>query len=255
MAIKQGKIIAVTSAKGGTGKTTTLLNLAGVYQKMKKKILILDMDFHGSAVAASLNLPVNTDFYKLVDDLGNNRFEYLENYVVNYMEGIDVIPAPNDPRYATKITNKYIETILTKASMKYDIVLIDTNYLMDTIKLVILDSSDYAVYVVTNDPMDIKNMKSIVSIYKDMGQNNYKIVLNEAIDHNRSYFNHYDIKNIIHDNVDYTIPSNFHIDTIDQYVLDGKILTLDKKITTRYKKAMKNFELLAKSLIRETKKK
>ena len=126
---------------------------------------------------------------------------------------------------------------------------------MDAIKLVTLDYSDQVVYVMTNDPMDIKNMKSIVSIYKDMERNNYKIVLNEAIDHNRSYFNSYDIKNVIHDNIDYTIPSSFHIQSIDKYVLDGKIMTLDKKIYSKYKKAMKNYDLLAKALIRENKKK
>lgn len=255
MAIKKGKIITVTSMKGGTGKTTTVLNLAGIYKKMGKKVLIIDLDLYGSAIAASLNLAMDKDIYKLVDDLSSNRFDYIENYVLNYTENIDVLSAPKDPRDAMKVTSKYIETVLNRASTKYDILLIDTNYLMDDVKLVTLDNSDQVVYVMTNDPIDIKNMKSIVSIYKDMERNNYKIVLNEAVDHNRSYFSHYDIKNVIHDNVDYTIPSSFHVQTIDKYVLDGQILTLDKKITAKYKKAMKNLELLAKALIREEKKK
>lgn len=255
MAIKQGKIITVTSMKGGTGKTTTVLNLAGIYTKMQKKVLIIDLDLYGSAIAPSLNLEIQSDIYKLVDDLNHNRFEHLSDYIVSYNESLDILPAPKDPRSAVKVTSKYLDVVFTKASMKYDIILIDTNYVMDAIKLVTLDYSDQVVYVMTNDPMDIKNMKSIVSIYKDMERKNYKIVLNEAIDHNRSYFNHYDIKNVIHDNIDYTIPSSFHIQSIDKYVLDGKIMTLDKKVCSKYKKAMKNYDLLAKSLIRENKKK
>lgn len=255
MAIKKGKIITVTSMKGGTGKTTTTLNLAGIYKTMGKKVLLIDLDLYGSAIAASLNLVGDKDIYKLVNDLSTNHFDYIENYTLNYEENIDVLPAPKDPRDAMKVTSKYIETVLNKASTKYDIILIDTNYLMDEVKLVTLDNSDQVVYVMINDPIDIKNMKSIVSIYKDLERNNYKIVLNESIEHNRSYFSRYDIKNVIHDNVDYTIPANFHIQTIDKYVLDGRILTLNKKIVLKHKKAMKNFELLAKSLIREEKKK
>ncbi len=255
MAVRQGKIITVTSMKGGTGKSTTVLNLAGIFKSMGKRVLVLDMDFYGSAIAASLDLNYENDIFNLVDDFSNNRFEQIETYITNYVEGIDVLPAPKDPRTAKKISNQYLETILTRASMKYDILLLDTNTTLDDEKLILLDLSDQVVYVMSNDPMDIKNMKSIVSIYKDMERKNYKIVLNEAVDHNRSYFDHSDIKNVIHDNIDYTIPKSFHIDSIDRYVLDGKILTLDKKIARRHKKAMKNFTLLANSLIRETKKK
>ena len=39
-----GKVITITSRKGGVGKTTNLLNLAGVYSNLNKKIIILDFD-------------------------------------------------------------------------------------------------------------------------------------------------------------------------------------------------------------------
>ena len=255
MAVKQGKIFTVTSMKGGTGKTTTVLNLAGIFKQMGKKVLIVDMDFYGSAVAASLNLDGDRSIYNVVDDLTNNRFDYIDNYVLSYDADIDVLAAPKDPRIATKIGSKYLGIILTKASMKYDVLLVDTNYVIDENKLIILDHSDEIVYLMTNDPIDIKNMKSMISIYKDMDKKNHKIVLNEAIDHNRSYFNKYDIKNIMKDNVDYTIPSSFHIKSIDKFVLDGKIMTLDKTVQLKNKKAMKNFDLIAKALLREKKEK
>jgi hypothetical protein len=91
----------------------------------------------------------------------------------------------------------------------------------------------------------------MTSIYKNMEQKNYKIILNEALDVQRNYFSNYDIKNIIKSNIDYTIPNSFYIKSIDKYVLDGEILTLNKKIRSSRKKAIQNFEMIANSLLKE----
>ena len=39
-----GKVITVSSVKGGVGKTTMVLNLAGIYCGLNKKVLIIDLD-------------------------------------------------------------------------------------------------------------------------------------------------------------------------------------------------------------------
>ena len=85
--------------------------------------------------------------------------------------------------------------------------------------------------------------------YKDLDKKNYKIVLNESFDKSRNYFNKYDIKNIIKDNIDYIIPDTFYIKNIDKYVLDAEILTLNKQIRNIHKKEIKSFENIAKDLL------
>lgn len=251
MAINKAKIFTVTSAKGGAGKTTTILNLAGTFSKLDKKILVIDLDLYGGSIATILNIDDTNNVYRLVNDISNNVFDYMENYVTPYNEKIDIIAAPKDPRMAGKISSKYLPIILSRASMRYDIILIDTNHVIDEINLTVMDLSDEIVYIINNNPIDLKNMKTMVSIYKDMERDNYKIILNESNNQTKKYFTKYDIKNIIKDNIDYTIPANFHIKTFDKYVLDGQILTLNKSIIATHKSAIKNFDMIAKALLKE----
>ncbi|MDD2518450.1 MAG: AAA family ATPase [Bacilli bacterium] len=250
MAVHKAKTITVTSVKGGVGKTTTTLNLAGIFSLMKKRVLIMDLDLYGGAIAASLNISNDKDIYKLIDDLSNNRFKGIEDYVIKYNDLIDVIPSPKDPRFANKINSRYLDIVIDRASVKYDVILIDTNHILNEINLVTLDASDEIVYVISNDPVDLKNMKSMVSIFKDMNKDNYIIVLNNAKDKLRNYFSKHDIKNIIKDNVDYIIPTDFYIRNFDFYTLEGEILTLNKKIRNNEKKSIKIFEMIAETLIK-----
>ncbi len=237
MALEKAKIVTITSVKGGTGKTTTLLNLAGILSTQKKKVLILDLDLYAGAIAPFLNIANDPDIYSLVDDIGSNRFEKIDSYLVKYNDYIDVIPAPKDPRNASKINSKYISVVLSKIIYRYDFILIDTNHFLNPITLVALDASDQILYIINNDPLDLKNMATRVSIHKDMEQENYQIILNESIT-GRDYFSKVDIKNIIKNNIDFIIPKSFHTKNIDKYILDGKIPILNNK----HKKTISTFK-------------
>lgn len=255
MALNQAKTIYVTSVKGGTGKTSTVLNLAGAFENLNKKVLIMDIDLYSGGVAASLNIDYNKDLYNIINDMSNNNFTSLENYTVKYDEFIDVISAPKDPRYASKINSKYLNIVLAKAKMIYDVILLDTNHIMDETNLIMMDNSDIILYILSNDPLDLKNMRTMVSIYKDMEKTNYKIILNNSVNKAKNYFTTYDIKHIIGGNIDYIIPTSFHVKNYEKYVMDGKILTLDSKIKSLHKKDVEHLNKIASSLITKKRRK
>ena len=59
--MQSAKIIAFGHHKGGTGKTTSALNVAGWLVKMKKKVLVIDLDPQGNATGGLGHAyPVNT---------------------------------------------------------------------------------------------------------------------------------------------------------------------------------------------------
>ena len=151
MALKQAKVITVTSVKGGTGKSTITLSLAGILSNKKIKTIIVDMDLHSGAIAASLNLNAKKDMYTLVNDYMNHSLKDFDDYITQYNEYIDVLPAPKDPRSVGKISSYYIDSILKKLKYKYDVILIDTNHIIDDINLITFDNSDSLIYVITSD--------------------------------------------------------------------------------------------------------
>ena len=226
MALKQAKVITVTSVKGGTGKSTTTLALAGILSNKKLKTIIVDMDLHSGVIAASLNLKTKKDIYTLVNDYMNHGLEEFDEYITKYNDYIDILPAPKDPRSVGKINPHYIDVILKKLKYRYDVILIDTNHIIDDINLITFDNSDNIIYVITSDLMDLKNMKTMLAIYKDMNLNNFYLVLNEAL--SKDKVDLYTINSFLEKNIDYVLPSNSFVKNRRKLLMDGKIVTLER---------------------------
>ncbi len=253
MSRNKGKSLCLFSAKGGVGKTITTINLAGIFEQLEKRVLIIDFDMTSGGVAVSLNKTFEKTIYNFVDDYNNNRYKDFKNYVTKYDEFIDVLASPRDPRQASKIDSSYVEIILDKAVHNYDIVLIDTNHNLNEFNISILDKADSILFLVTNDPMDLKNMKSLLSIFKDIDRTNYKILLNNSRDPFKNYFSLYDMKNVLKSNIDYSLSNSMYIKNIDSYIMDGKIITLDPKMPNVFNKDYAVFMTIATDLFEGSK--
>ena len=244
-----GKIISINSVKGGVGKTTLAISLAGIYSLMKKKVLLIDLDLYSGGISTYLDINNKKDIFMLIDSISNNRFTSLNDYIVNYNKNIDVIPSVKDPRLATRIDSKYIKVVFKLAKTEYDIVIVDTNHALDETNLVVLDNVDTSLYVITNDIVDLKNMKSLVSIFKDNEKTNYLTILNNSINQRTDYLSLFDIRTIIRTNIDYTISKSFYIKNINKYLLAGDILTLNSSINNTYQRDINNLKKLATNVL------
>lgn len=244
-----GKIITISSVKGGVGKTTMTLNLAGIYCELNKRVLIIDLDLYSGGIAASLNVKNKKDIYTMIDSMANNRFTELKKYVTTYNKNIDVLACPKDPRMGAKVSGRYIPVIFDLAKKEYDVVLVDTYHILDEINLTALDYSYMTLFIITNDIVDLKNMKSLISIFKDTDKKNYLILLNNSRDIGKGYLSLYDIRTIIKNNIDYTLSKNYYIKNIDKYTISGEILTLNNSINLFHSKDINNMKKMALDLI------
>lgn len=241
----RGKIVCFYGGKGGVGKTTTLLSLAGTLSKLNKKVLIVDLDLTNGAIAISLNREANKTIFNFVEDYINNKYNDLDKYITKYDENISFVASPKDPRYASRIDIKYIDILLEKSVYNHDVVLIDTPSILNEISVYSLDKSDVVYLLTTNDCVSLKNIKNIVNLFIENNLDKYKIILNNSFILNKDYFSNYDIKNIIGHNVDYVISSSFHVNNLDELVVNGEI------ITYKYSKFKdeKIFKLIANEII------
>ena len=251
MSKSKGKSMCVFSSKGGVGKTIITTNLAGIFEHLEKKILILDLDLSSGGI----NRPFEKTIFNFVDDYNNNRYEEFKNYVTKYDDYIDILPCPKDPRQCNKIDSKYMDILIDKAESNYDVVLIDTNHILNEMNVTTLDKVDTILFILSNDPLDLKNMKSLMSIFKDSNITNYKILLNNSRDPYKDYFSIFDIKNIIKSNIDYTLSSNFYIKNIDDYVMNGEIITLQNKMAITFNKDYETLMNMALDLLDDKKEK
>ena len=229
MANKVGKTICFFSGKGGVGKTTNLLNLAGILEQLEKKVLIIDMDLYSGTVATYLNKKFDKSIYHLALDLEAAKFNDIKDYTVQVDDYIDVICAPKDPRDANKIEASTIPNIIKNARYYYDVVLIDTNHALNDINLTILDTVDQIYFMMLNDPLDIKNMKSLIAIFKSLDMDNYKVILNNSRDPFKDYFSMYELKKLIGHNIDYLISVDMYLKEMENLIMKGVIVSLDRK--------------------------
>ena len=89
------QVIAIANQKGGVGKTTTAINLAGALEEEGFRVLCIDMDPQAN-LTAGLGINLNTVERSMADVLADGRATLADVIRPTETAGIDVAPANID---------------------------------------------------------------------------------------------------------------------------------------------------------------
>lgn len=142
-------IIAVVNHKGGTGKTTTAINLAAGltrYSDVTSSCLIIDMDPHGSATSTLLGKLDGEPPARSIFDVLRRAITPQDGVASTiYDENIDILPAnPSLESMAKTQINDRLSKVVGSLATSYGWIIIDTPPNLGVLTQNALVAADYA---------------------------------------------------------------------------------------------------------------
>lgn len=154
--------IALMNQKGGTGKTTSVLNLAGELTLRKKNVLIIDMDTQGNATA---NLKITASSTKTLTDVIEDTTVSIQDTICHTsIEGLDIIPGGAILGSMFHAIQKMIvgrdsvlKRLLAQLPQSYDFVLLDCSPSLESVlNINVLVATDYVLIPIRVDKNSIE---------------------------------------------------------------------------------------------------
>ena len=154
-------IISVVNQKGGTGKTTTTLNLGSALAKLGKTVLAIDMDSQGN-LGYSLGLESDTTIVDVLEDTKNISDVLLQSegfsIVSSDMRLVDVELALGEVDNRHSVLREKLKLL----ESSYHYVLIDCPPSLSILALNALYASDYVIIPMLMEVLSIQGLDQII---------------------------------------------------------------------------------------------
>ena len=174
------RIIAVTSGKGGVGKTNVATNMGIAYAQMGKKVIVLDADLGLANVNVIMNVIPQYNLYHVI-----KKQKKLSEIIIDTEYGIKLIVGASGFAKIANMgeaeRNEFINEMYTLSDV--DIIIIDTSAGVSKNVLSFVAAADEVVIITTSEPTAITDAYGIIKVIATEVDNmnlNLKMIINRV---------------------------------------------------------------------------
>ncbi len=169
--MRDGKVLAFISCKGGSGATFLSTNFGYALATLaESKVLLIDL--HGQFGDAALYVSDQTPAMTLSDICAQiERMDgaFLASCLVYVSPNFGVLAAADDPARAADMLPEHIDKILRVARQHYDYIVLDVGRQIDALSLRALDGADSIYPVLQLALPDIRDARRLLDIFRSLG--------------------------------------------------------------------------------------
>jgi len=155
------RVIAVSSGKGGVGKTNMSINIAIAYAQLGKKVLVMDADLGLANVNVAMGIIPKYNLYHLI-----RQKKKMKDIIIDTDFGIQIVAGASGFSKIANLSDSERDNFIKEISNMdaVDIIIIDTSAGVSTNVLDFIAAADDAVIVTTPEPTAITDAYGIIKI-------------------------------------------------------------------------------------------
>ncbi len=171
------RVLAVSSGKGGVGKTNFVANLAYALSKRGKKVLVVDADLELNNIDILLGLAPQKHIGHVLSGESN-----MEDIILRGPADIHVLPTGDGLQELTQLPSEkkiVLMDELERASQGYDFLIFDTGAGISTNVTYFCSAAHETILIVTTEPTSLTGVYALMkTLHNKHAQKHFRVVIN-----------------------------------------------------------------------------